>query len=111
MTTEIVDPNNPARGPGRPSDYSPLLASIICEHMTKGLSVRKIGGMEEMPCEDTIHTWLARYPHFSEKYEKAVQHRTTKYMDEGVDLADMMPDGIMFMAGNGQMYTRDGCTA
>ncbi|CVI57313.1 hypothetical protein CFBP4996_25510 [Agrobacterium leguminum] len=111
MTPEIVDPNNPARGPGRPSDYSPLLASIICEHMIKGLSVRKIGGMEEMPCEDTIHTWLARYPHFPEKYEKAVQHRTTKYMDECVDLADMMPDGIMFIAGNGQMYTRDGCTA
>ncbi|MER8524539.1 MULTISPECIES: hypothetical protein [unclassified Mesorhizobium] len=24
-----------------------------------------------------------------------------------MDLADMMPDGIMFIAGNGNLYTRD----
>lgn len=92
---------------GRPSDYSSELADAICLEIIKGASVRKIGMMEEMPCEDTIYTWLSKYPEFSEKYDRAVQHRTHKYMDECVDLADMMPDGIMFIAGNGNLYTRD----
>lgn len=96
-------------GAGRPTDYSLEMAEAICEDIIRGMSVRKIGMKEDRPCEDTIYTWLAKHSEFSEKYERAVQHRTTRYMDECVDLADMMPDGVMFIAGNGQMYTRDEC--
>ena len=105
--SETTDLLTPERGRGRPTDYSAELADLICERIIKGMSVRKIGDMDDMPCEDTIYTWLARHRDFSEKYNEAVQHRTTKYMDECVDLADNMPDGVMFIAGNGNLYTRD----
>ncbi|WP_352847623.1 hypothetical protein [Mesorhizobium sp. M0767] len=43
------------------------MADAICLEIIKGASVRKIGAMEEMPCEDTVYTWLPKYPEFSEK--------------------------------------------
>ncbi|MEH2700232.1 hypothetical protein GFL93_09350 [Rhizobium leguminosarum bv. viciae] len=92
---------------GRPSDYTLELAEAICELIIKGMSVRKIGDLEAMPCEDTIYTWLSKHSEFSEKYTEACQHRTNRYLEECVDLADTMPDGIMFIAGNGNLYTRD----
>lgn len=91
---------------GRPTDYSPEVAELICELIIKGYSVRKIGDVDTMPCEDTIYTWLAKYPEFSEKYDEAVKHRTNKYMEECVDLSDNMPDGIMFLGLDGRLFER-----
>jgi hypothetical protein len=67
---------------GRPSDYSDELADLICERMIMGKSIRKISEMEDMPCEDSIYTWLAKYAYFSEKYRAAVEHRTNRYMED-----------------------------
>jgi hypothetical protein len=91
---------------GRPSDYSPEIADAICELIIKGYSVRKIGELEPMPCEDTIYTWLSKHSDFSEKYTEAVQHRTNKYLEECVDLSDNMPDGIMFIGLDGRLFER-----
>lgn len=102
-TTEVATPE---RGRGRPTDYSPEIAETICQRIIEGLSVRKIADMDDMPTESTIYLWLARYSEFSEKYNEAVQHRTTKYMDECVDLADNMPDGVMFIGLDGRLYER-----
>ncbi len=96
-----------ARKPqGRPSNYSNELADLICERMIQGRSIRKISEMEDMPCEDTIYAWLAKHDYFSEKYRAAVEHRTNKFMEECVDLADNMPDGIMFIGLDGRLYER-----
>ncbi|WP_064830972.1 hypothetical protein [Rhizobium phaseoli] len=102
-TTEVATPE---RGRGRPTDYYDEIADIICERIITGLSVRKIGDMEDMPCEDTIYTWLAKHEYFSEKYEKACQHRTDKFMEECVELADTLPDGVMFLGLDGRLYER-----
>ena len=91
---------------GRPTDYSAEIAEAVCELIIKGYSVRKIGELEPMPCEDTIYTWLAKYSEFSEKYTEAVQHRTNKYLEECVDLSDNMPDGIMFIGLDGRLFER-----
>ena len=58
-----------------------------------------------LPCEDSIYTWLAKYAYFSEKYRAAVEHRTNRYMEVCVDLADNMPDGIM-VGLDGRLYER-----
>ena len=91
---------------GRPTDYTPQLADDICELIIQGHSVRKIADADVMPSEGTIYSWLSRYPEFSEKYERAVQHRTSKYLEECVDLADNMPDGIRFIGLDGRLYER-----
>lgn len=96
-----------ARRPqGRPSDYSDELADLICERMIMGKSIRKISEMDDMPCEDSIYTWLAKHPYFSEKYRVAAEHRTNRFMEECVDLSDNMPDGIMFIGLDGRLYER-----
>ncbi|MBP2564522.1 hypothetical protein CFBP5875_04625 [Agrobacterium pusense] len=104
--SQTTDVTTLERGRGRPTDYSDELADAICERIITGLSVRKIGDMDDMPCEDTIYTWLSKYEYFSEKYEKACQHRTTKFMEECVDLADTLPDGVMFLGLDGRLYER-----
>lgn len=91
---------------GRPTDYSDELADVICERMVTGKSIRKISEMEDMPCEDTIYTWLAKHSYFSEKYRVAAEHRTNRFMEECVDLSDNMPDGIMFIGLDGRLYER-----
>jgi len=96
----------PRQGRGRPTDYADELADIICEKIITGLSVRKIGDMEDMPCEDSIYTWLSQHEYFSEKYEKDCQHRTNKFMEECVELADTLSDGVTFLGLDGRLYER-----
>lgn len=91
---------------GRPTKYSEELADAICELVVRGMSMRKICELDAMPVEDTVYSWLAKYPYFSEKYTEAVQHRTNKYLEECVDLADNMPDGIMFLGLDGRLFER-----
>jgi hypothetical protein len=92
---------------GRPTDYSDKLVEHLCEKISSGMSVRRICEKEDMPSEDTFYKWLAKYPKFSEKYTQAVRHRTDKYLEECVDLADTMPDGVAFLGTDGRLYERD----
>ncbi|MGG7581712.1 hypothetical protein [Rhizobium sp. Nf11,1] len=94
------------RRTGRPSDYSIEVAEDICELVVQGNSIRRIAELDIMPTESTIYSWLAKHTEFSEKYTEAVQHRTQKYLEECVDLADNMPDGIMFIGLDGRLYER-----
>lgn len=54
------------------------MADAVCGHIIQGMSVRKIGLLDDMPCEDTIYTWLSKYSEFSEKYRASTEHRTNK---------------------------------
>jgi hypothetical protein len=43
---------------GRLSDYTPELATKICERIANGESVRSIVKDEDMPASSTIFRWL-----------------------------------------------------
>lgn len=58
---------------GRPTDYTPELATHICDLIaTHPISVKRISSKyDEIPSDQTIFAWLARYPEFSRQYLEA----------------------------------------
>lgn len=56
--------------------------------MISGISLRKICLDERMPNQDTVYTWLAREPEFSEKYIKAREIQAGNLLDEIPEIAD-----------------------
>lgn len=72
---------------GRPSDYSEELASIICERISDGESLKHITDQLDMPSRVTVHAWLIRYPEFLNKYEAARDLQADVYADEMDDIA------------------------
>ncbi len=56
---------------GRPSTYSPQIASEICDRISQGQSIRTIGEAEGMPEARSIFNWLNKYPDFVHQYTLA----------------------------------------
>ena len=57
---------------GRPSDYTPELAAIICERLSE-----EEGGLvevckaEDMPARSSVYLWLSQHKEFSDMYARA----------------------------------------
>ena len=60
---EDVAQSAPPRG-GRPTDYTPELATLICERMVEGETLRKICADDEMPNRSTVFRWLVKHQEF-----------------------------------------------
>jgi len=71
---------------GRPSDYTPELAAIICERLSE-----EEGGLvevckaDDMPARSSVYLWLSQHKEFSDMYARAredlgvfVAHRGVK---------------------------------
>jgi len=56
---------------GRPVEYTPEKALILCEYLSQGLSLRKATTKPNMPCQVTVFTWLVKYPDFAKQYAEA----------------------------------------
>ena len=69
------------RKAGRPSEYDPEIAEIICDLTADGQSVRTICLDARMPDRKTVLKWLDKYPDFSAKYARARMHQAD-VMDE-----------------------------
>ena len=68
---------------GRPSDYTPQLADLICELIQEGNSVRQICLMDEMPDRGTVLRWLDIHEDFATKYARA-RVEQAELMDEKI---------------------------
>lgn len=73
---------------GRPSDYTPAIAAVICERLVEGESLRKICKADEMPAISTVFKWLHDYPTFSAQYAHAREVQADTFADEITDIAD-----------------------
>jgi len=73
---------------GRPTDYTPDKADLICERIADGESVRKICLDDDMPKMATIFRWLAKYDEFREQYTRAREIQAETLFDEMVHIAD-----------------------
>lgn len=85
---------------GRPTTFTEELASMICELIATGESLRSICKDEEMPAISTVMLWAAKdrravkdgvespYPGFSEQYDYACEARLLYNADELLDIAD-----------------------
>jgi len=91
MTTKMLtkrSKKNIIKRPGRPTDYSNLLVSEICEQLSEGKSLRSICKAKKLPSCSTIFLWLSKYPEFSEQYARAREAQADYLVDEIIGIAD-----------------------
>lgn len=84
---------------GRPSDYSPELASLICERIASGESLRGICRGDDMPAASTVFRWLTEKPAFQEQYVRAREAQADNLFDEILEIADDGRNDWMERAG------------
>ncbi|MBX4954309.1 terminase small subunit protein [Rhizobium lentis] len=75
---------------GRPTKFTQALASIICERIADGESLRSICRDETMPGKSTVLAWLADddKADFRTKYAQAREIQADGFVDEMVEIAD-----------------------
>ena len=73
---------------GRPSLYTPELASSICKRIVNGESLAGICRDPEMPARRTVNYWLTRRADFLHMYSWACTLRRDLLMDEILEIAD-----------------------
>lgn len=73
---------------GRPTDYSPELAEVICLRLAEGESLRAVCRDEEMPAKCTVLRWIARNEDFRAQYVRAKAEGAEAIAEEMFDIAD-----------------------
>lgn len=73
---------------GRPSDYSPETAALICERIAQGESLRTICQDEGFPAQSTVFLWLKKHADFSEQYARAREAQMEAMAEEILEIAD-----------------------
>jgi hypothetical protein len=67
---------------GRKSEYTPEIASKICERLADGVSLRTVCSDSDMPSMTTVFNWLSKYEEFVEQYTRATLARADAKFEE-----------------------------
>lgn len=73
---------------GRPSDFTPEIAEIICLRLAEGESLRSVCRDEAMPAKATVLRWIARNEQFRDQYVRAKAEGAEAIAEEMFDIAD-----------------------
>lgn len=73
---------------GRPSAFNDDIASVICERIADGESVRAICADDDMPSKSMVFRWLAAHQEFRDQYARAKEAQLEHMADELLDIAD-----------------------
>jgi hypothetical protein len=73
---------------GRPSDYTPEIAAVICERLVEGQSLRSICKADDMPAIRAVFQWLTKHEAFAQQYAHARELQADTFADEITDIAD-----------------------
>ena len=76
---------------GRPSSYTEEVAETICVRLSMGESLRKICMDDHIPSQQTVYSWLYKFPEFLEKYTRAREEQADTHFDIITDIADETP--------------------
>lgn len=76
---------------GRPTTYNEDTAEEICVRLSMGESLRKICMDDHIPSQQTVYSWMYKFPEFLEKYTRAREEQAETHADEIVDIADETP--------------------
>lgn len=68
---------------GRPSTFTPALATRICDRIASGESIRSICSEKGMPGWETVRGWLLKHPEFAAQYARAREDQADA-MDEEI---------------------------
>jgi ATP-dependent protease HslVU (ClpYQ) ATPase subunit len=77
---------------GRPSIFTPELATELCVRLSEGRSLRSVCRDADMPAVSSVFLWLRRDQEFSEQYARAKEEAADAIFDELLEIADD-PDG------------------
>lgn len=79
-----------ARAPGRPSAYSVVLGTKICDAIASGTSLRKVCEVAGMPTKTMVLRWLAEesLSEFRDQYARAREAQADFLAEEMLDIAD-----------------------
>ena len=78
---------------GRPTDYTPELASRFCGEIALGNSLRSVVARDDMPSHTAIYEWLAKYPEFAEQYARAKTDSGDSDADKIEEIAERVLSG------------------
>jgi hypothetical protein len=78
---------------GRPSPFTPALASELCARIASGRSLRSVCLDADMPGMTTVFRWMPDHPAFRQQYDEAIEARAQVMFDELVELADTPFEG------------------
>lgn len=73
---------------GRPTDYTPEIAEVVCQRIAEGESVRGICADEDMPSVRTFFRWVGKYEEFRQQYAIAREQQMESFADEILDISD-----------------------
>lgn len=73
---------------GRPSDYSLQTATIICNRLADGESLRAICVDEDMPSKTSVFRWLIANEAFRDQYARAREAQAEHLVDEILEISD-----------------------
>jgi hypothetical protein len=100
---------------GRPSEFSEKVASIICERIADGESLRTICLDAAMPHRSTVFRWLATNESFRDQYTRAREAQADALFEEILEIADDTSrdtivkegkDGAEYEAANSEWINR-----
>lgn len=93
---------------GRPSDYSPELATLICERIAEGESLRQICQDKDMPTKTTVFRWLgskdAIHDDFRDQYAGARVAQAELMAEEILEIADDATNDFMTITKGDASY-------
>lgn len=75
---------------GRPTKYNMALGQEICDTIASSSRGTKRLCTENphWPCQDTLFTWLRKYPDFTEQYARAKIFQVELLVDEILEISD-----------------------
>lgn len=73
---------------GRPTNYTPDIATSICAEIASGRKVSEICEADDMPGERTVYRWLGVHDEFRQQYARAMEQRTEAMAEETLEIAD-----------------------
>jgi len=77
---------------GRPSKFTPKLATTICDRIAKGESVRRITEDKDMPSGAAIYRWLEGNVRFREQYTHAREKQADFWAEQIIEISDATED-------------------
>lgn len=77
---------------GRPTLYSPELATKICKRLAAGESLSAICREENSPSIEAVSQWLLDYEDFRQMYATARRHSADLMAEDILDIASNQPD-------------------
>lgn len=88
MPKDVQKKQNTKPTRSSPIDYSPELATTICEQIALGKSMRTVCKADDMPSMSAVFRWLRDYDDFKEQYARACEERTEAMAEDIIDIAD-----------------------